>query len=504
MVADLRYFNFLENKVDSLTSQLETQKTQFLNEINQLSREYYYVDRMNAILGVYTTLDEFTDLQCDYVDQVVKCERLKKKLSKRNTMSKSFEALQQHSINLELGLHQCREQIKNDKAFKENQSKVFLKERELYFEIQDLKAQLQDKSIAISKLKKLIKKLKGKSVETKFEKPSVVRQSNAFKSQRQSILGVIPTTSISRPQLKRNQLEDRVMPNNSQWKKTKQPIVVSISTREPKRTVNQSVATPFRRTVASESAVKKPRSTIRKLYEHLIEIILFIVDSECSKHKTDHLSSSWELGKAKCKSFKTKTTLISKRRLQILHMDLCGPMKVESFNGKKYMLVIVDDYSRYTWTHFLRSKDETPEVLIDFLKRVQSRLHAQVRTVRTDKDHVSSDPVPQYLMATLEHGSLSPGPQSQENNLQAVERVTMSNELDLIFSLMFDELLNGNTPVASKFYAENMGVKTSFLYGPLKEEVYVNQPDGFIDPYHPDQVYRLKKALYRLKQAPKA
>nr|GFA88562.1 uncharacterized mitochondrial protein AtMg00810-like [Tanacetum cinerariifolium] len=43
-----------------------------------------------------------------------------------------------------------------------------------------------------------------------------------------------------------------------------------------------------------------------------------------------------------------------------------------------------------------------------------------------------------------------------------------------------------------------------FLYGHLKEEVYVNQPDAFVDPYHPDKVYRLKKALYELKQAPRA
>ncbi|GKB62381.1 retrovirus-related pol polyprotein from transposon TNT 1-94, partial [Tanacetum coccineum] len=103
------------------------------------------------------------------------------------------------------------------------------------------------------------------------------------------------------------------------------------------------------------------------------------------KFVKDHLCSSCELGKAKRKSFHTKTTPSSKRRLQLLHMDLCGPMRVESINGKKYVLVIVDDFSRYTWTHFLRSKDETPGVLIDFLTLVQRGLHAQVTTVRTDK-----------------------------------------------------------------------------------------------------------------------
>nr|GEZ62501.1 hypothetical protein [Tanacetum cinerariifolium] len=64
MVVDLRYFNSLESEVDSLTSQLETQRTQFVNEIDRLSREYYYADHMNAILGVYTELDEVTNLQC--------------------------------------------------------------------------------------------------------------------------------------------------------------------------------------------------------------------------------------------------------------------------------------------------------------------------------------------------------------------------------------------------------------------------------------------------------
>nr|GEZ13021.1 hypothetical protein [Tanacetum cinerariifolium] len=94
--------------------------------------------------------------------------------------------------------------------------------------------------------------------------------------------GVIHNTSVSRPQLKSNQLEDRSMPNNSQGNKqeiedhsrnfkTRQPIVVPISTSEHKRTVNQSITTPLKRTIASESTNEKPRHTIRKLYEHVIK-----------------------------------------------------------------------------------------------------------------------------------------------------------------------------------------------------------------------------------------
>nr|GEV23532.1 hypothetical protein [Tanacetum cinerariifolium] len=350
---------------------------------------------MNAILGVYTELDKVTNLQCDYLEMLDKYECLEKELSKCKMMSKSFEALQKH-----------------------------------------------EKGIAISEFKKLIEKLKGKSVDTKFEKSSAIRQPNAFKSQTPSVLGkptifsdsferkdfsksksvtknnvsnnflklvnaqilppnktsilmnknmlapgmyklqteltqtrttqlpydsrktnkrvsfstgVIPPTSVSRPLLKINHMEDRVMLNNSQGKKqevedhrrnvkfsnnkmpvtacndsltaktsnvnivcatcgkcvlngkhdmcvlhslngmnsrTKMPMVMPVSTRKPICIVNQSVATPLKKTVASESTNQKPRYTTRKLYKNvsmLVEIILFIVDSGCSKHMTGNL-----------------------------------------------------------------------------------------------------------------------------------------------------------------------------------------------------------------------
>ncbi|GJV67584.1 retrovirus-related pol polyprotein from transposon TNT 1-94 [Tanacetum coccineum] len=102
------------------------------------------------------------------------------------------------------------------------------------------------------------------------------------------------------------------------------------------------------------------------------------------KYSKDHLCPSCEQGKSKKKSYKPKPVPNSKNRLHLLHMDLCGPMRIKSINGKRYVLVIVDDYSRYTWIHFLASKDEAPGVIITFLKKIMVLLQAPVFIVRTD------------------------------------------------------------------------------------------------------------------------
>nr|GEV25058.1 hypothetical protein [Tanacetum cinerariifolium] len=276
---------------------------------------------------------------------------------------------------------------------------------------EDLKAQLQDKNIAISELKKLIEK-ERENIDTKFDRPSVVRQPNAQRIPKPSVLGkptpfsdslerkyfpktkLVPKANVSkgvnhkpnvsRPQLKSNQSKDKVLPNNSQVKakktqvevhsripsvfnkiksvttckdilnsktlnanvvcatcnkclvdsnhfacvtkmlndvhaRTKKPTVVPISTRKPKSQANKSIATPNKEKVASKSTSQKPQSYFRVLYENttkawkwwierqcpsrykwvpkpkkewvpkakmqwIVQLILFIVDSGCTKH----------------------------------------------------------------------------------------------------------------------------------------------------------------------------------------------------------------------------
>ncbi|GJZ82068.1 retrovirus-related pol polyprotein from transposon TNT 1-94 [Tanacetum coccineum] len=92
------------------------------------------------------------------------------------------------------------------------------------------------------------------------------------------------------------------------------------------------------------------------------------------------------------------------------------------------------------------SSSLNPQCQMTF-EHISSSLNPQCQMA---SDHVSSDPGPQCSTTVLEQDSLSPGPQSQENVPQVAETVTTSNELELLYSPMFSELLNGNSPVVSK------------------------------------------------------
>ncbi|GJV96094.1 retrovirus-related pol polyprotein from transposon TNT 1-94 [Tanacetum coccineum] len=466
MHADLKYVESLKDGIDELKSD----KAEFSNMYDMLLQECVSNAIMCSYLQSSSDLDEITELQCLYLYKVRECDCLAQKLSEQTEfvskeiytkLLRSFAKLEKNSISLEIALQQCQEQLKNDTVCKEKASNAFRKEREQYFEIQDLKAQLQDKNIAICELKKLIEKCKGKSMETKFDKPSVVRQPNAQRIPKPSVLGkpspfsdslerknfankklvlktneseglskpvtsqnlpqtatqavsntnvikpgmyqtassttqtrapqltqtsrntnphvststrVAHKTNVSRPQLRSNQMKDKVMPNTSHVKfkkteveehprissisiqiksitacnnslnsrtsnvnvvcatygkcvfnsnhdacvskflndvnaRTKKPKVVPISTRKPKSQANKSVATYQQQCPSGYKWVPKtkkkwvPKVRNENLQKrvsfaidnasritNIVQLILFIVDSGCTKHMTGNLS----------------------------------------------------------------------------------------------------------------------------------------------------------------------------------------------------------------------
>nr|GFA24955.1 retrovirus-related Pol polyprotein from transposon TNT 1-94 [Tanacetum cinerariifolium] len=265
------------------------------------------------------------------------------------------------------------------------------------------------------------------------------------------------------------------------------------------------------------------------------------------KFGKDHLCSACQLGKSKKHTHKPKAENTNLEVLNTLHMDLCGPIRMQTINGKKYILVVVDDYSRFTWVKFLRSKDETPEVVIKFITQIQDGLNKTVRYIRIDNGtkFVNHTMTEYYERIGIFHQKTVPRTPQQN---EVVERVfgalcypTNDNEdLGKLQPTADTGIFVGYAPrrkssVLSKIESKNFkaviikdcwfqamqdeihkfdrlqkhdclsdGCQDGFLNGELKEEVYVSQLEGFVDQDHPTHVYRLKKALYRLKQAPRA
>ena len=97
-----------------------------------------------------------------------------------------------------------------------------------------------------------------------------------------------------------------------------------------------------------------------------------------------HFCDAGKVGKQAHSSHKAKNMISSSRCLELLHMDLFGPSAIRSYGGNLYTLVIVDDYSRYTWTRFLKNKTETFDQFKIFSKKIQNQLGCNIVSIRTD------------------------------------------------------------------------------------------------------------------------
>nr|GEV09294.1 copia protein [Tanacetum cinerariifolium] len=263
------------------------------------------------------------------------------------------------------------------------------------------------------------------------------------------------------------------------------------------------------------------------------------------KFEKDHLCSACAMDKSTKKIHKPKSKDTNQEKLYLLHMDPCGPMRIESVNGKKYILngvvkrrnrtlieeartmLIYTQASLFLWVEAVATACFTQNRSIFAFD--MERLHMSFCTANFLTYHF-------YVFEALCY------PTNDSENLEIQSSVIPQDDeddnLDMEVGHMGnDPLLNKARLVARGYPQEEgidfeesfasvarleaiwifltydahknmvvyqMDVKTAFLNGNLREEVYVSQPDGFVDQDNPNHVYKLKKALYGLKQAPRA
>nr|GEW53137.1 putative reverse transcriptase domain-containing protein [Tanacetum cinerariifolium] len=561
-----------------LTIKTQSDSLKFVHELKQeMHADLKYVESLKK------EIDELESEKADFSnmydvilhDCVKECECLAQRLSK-------------HSESIS-------KKVKIDTVCNEKASNGFRKEQEQYVKIQDLKAKLQDKNIAIRELKKLIEKGKRKSMDTKFDRPSVTK--SVLKANVSEGLSKLVTAQTS-PQTGKKAIVQLIlftvdsgctkhMTGNLKLlcnfvKKFMGTVRFGNDQFAPNlvygyliqgnvminrvyyvKGLNHNLLSVGQFCDADLEVAFRKLSHLNFDYINLLSKKDIVIGLPKLKYVKDQLCSSCELSKAKRSSFKSKVVLSSKGRLNLLHIDLCGPMRVASINGKKYILVIVDEYSRYTGTEFFNktlksffkvegiehqtSTSRTPEQNdldipsqqeldllfgplydeffnadhpLEQVRRNPSRLVQIRRQLATD---------PKMCMYALTVSTAEPKNikeamadsawiEAMQDELHQFDRLQVRlvakgyaqeegidfEESFALFARLEAVWIFIAYAAHKSFLIFQMDVKTTFLNGPLKEEVYVAQPDRFAYHDHPEKVYRLRKALHGLKQAPRA
>nr|GEV91767.1 hypothetical protein [Tanacetum cinerariifolium] len=496
MHAYLKYVESIKKEID----ELEYDNAEFSNMYDVILQECVSKDVMYSYLMSLSDLNALDELQCLYI--------YKKK----------------HSISLEISLQKRKEQVKNDTVWYEKASNVFRKEREQYVKIQDLKAQLQDKNIAISKLKKLIEKDKGKSVATKFDKPFVVRQPNAQRIPKPSVLArkaiiQLILFIVDSGCMKHMTCNLKLLCNffekflgtvrfgNDQFA----PILGYGDLIQGNVTINRVYY-------------------VESLNHNLFSVGQFCdADLEVAFRKSTYFVR--DLQDADVPSQQELDLLFGPLYNEFFNVGSNPQDKQPSTNIQPTSVPSTPTYIHAEENNNDQAKEgehlQDDEFTNHFYHPLEQVCGNPSRQVQTRRQLVTDPKMCIYALTVWElvdkpFGKTIIRLKWLWKNKKDEDQTVIRNKAQLVAmgyaqeeGIDFEESFS---PVArleavwifiayaahQSFPIYQMDVKIAFLNGPLKEEVYVAQPDGFVDPDHPKKVYRLRKALYGLKQAPRA
>nr|GFA12456.1 integrase, catalytic region, zinc finger, CCHC-type, peptidase aspartic, catalytic [Tanacetum cinerariifolium] len=369
MHADLKYIESLENKID----ELESDKVEFSNMYDMILQECVSNDVKCSCLLSLSNLDALDELQCLYLHKVKECNCLAQKLSKQtefvtkdvhNELLQRFAKVEKHSISLEIALQKCKEQI-----------------TQLILFIVDSGC-TKHMTGNLKLLCNFIEKFLG-----------TVRFSN---DQFAPILGY------------GDLVQGNITINRVYYVKGLNYNLFSVS-----------------QFCDADLEVAFTKSTLSHLNFDYINLLLkkdVMIGLLKLKYVKGQLCSSCELSKAKSSSFKSKAVPSLKGRLNLLPMDLCGPMRVASINGKKYIL----SKGYRVYNKRTRMIVESIYIRFDEIKEVS----------KTSVANDTSGLVPQQQKAS-DYDNSDPVPQRQDVSSSADAHVPSQQELDLLFGPLY-------------------------------------------------------------------
>nr|GEW48581.1 integrase, catalytic region, zinc finger, CCHC-type, peptidase aspartic, catalytic [Tanacetum cinerariifolium] len=390
MHADLKYVESLEKEIDDI----EYDKAEFLNTYDTILQE-------SVSKEVYTEL------------------------------LRSFAKLEKHSISLELALQECQDLIKMTQLAKKKCQILHHMSTQMKDKVMPNNSQVKVKKTEVEDHPRI------PSISNKTK--SVTACNDNLKSRTSNVNAVCATCDKCLIDLNHFSCVTKML--NDVNARTKKPNVVPISTRKLKSQAKKSVATTGKKTVASETTTQKSKSYYRILchlnfdYINLLSKKDIVIGLPKLKYVKDQLCSSCKVSKAKRSSFKTKTAPSSKGRSNLLHMDLCGPMRVASINGKKYIL----SKGYHVYNKRTRLIVESIHLKLDEIKEM----------LETSIANDTSGLVPQRQKAS-DYDNFDPVLQIQHVLPSADTTVLSQQELDLLFGPLYDEFFNVGTSSVNK------------------------------------------------------
>nr|GEW53395.1 retrovirus-related Pol polyprotein from transposon TNT 1-94 [Tanacetum cinerariifolium] len=417
---------------------------------------------VNSLAGIV----DYQNMEKSYLDEYAECVQLKAELSKKNDMIKKavYNELSTRCTEWKTNDHitTLKGKSVSERAKSENASKVIspgmykidleplshklLRNREAH---KDYLKYIQENAGTLHEIVKQARELRPLDSDLDSAYSCKTKDTN------KPLLPVISSTSASGSKPPGNTKKNRISRPTSSNKKNK--VEDHIRSVKPSLNKKNHVSEPVCNANVKHSILNANFELIcatcnECMFDAIIDLcVLDYVNNVNGRVRNTH---------------KPKSDDSIQEKLYLLHMDLCGPMRIQNISGKKYILVIVDDYSRFTWVKFLRSKDETPEMTLQaYYDDVDISHQTSVACTPQQNDTVERRNR-SLVEASHTISGLVQNPPSTTPYVPPTK-----NDWDLLFQPMFNEYFNPPLSVVSLVPAAAAPRPADMISSPLSTSI---------------------------------